>query len=59
MGIDPWRIEFLAGASGRLGPIAEAHIHQRGETIASARRRFAILDHPSLAYLRDGDRPSP
>ena len=35
MGINPWRIEYLAGASGRLGPIAEDHIEQRGEAIAA------------------------
>ncbi len=59
MGIDPWRVEFLARASGRLGPIAEAHIRQRGETIASTHRRYRILDHPNLAHLRTGERPSP
>ena len=52
MGIDPARIAYLAGASGRLGPIAEGHIRQRGEPIAALARDFAILDHPSLAYLR-------
>ncbi len=31
MGINPWRIGYLAAASGRLGPIAERHIEQRGE----------------------------
>src|SRR5205085_321544 len=31
MGIDPGRIAYLASASGRLGPIAERHIRQRGE----------------------------
>ncbi len=34
MGLDPWRIAYLAGASGRLGPIAEPHIAQRGESSA-------------------------
>ena len=29
MGLDPWRISYLAEASGRLGPIAESHIAQR------------------------------
>ena len=54
MGIDPARISYLAGASGRLGPIAEGHIRQRGERVDLLARRFAILDHPSLAYLRGG-----
>jgi len=53
MGFDPARVPYLAGASGRLGPIAERHIRQRGEPIAGLARRFATLDHPSLAFLRD------
>jgi len=52
MGIDPRRIPYLAAASGRLGPIAESHIHQRGESIASLESRFALLDHPSFAQFR-------
>src|SRR5206468_4002818 len=52
MGVDPWRVPYLAVASGLLGPIAERHIRQRGEPIDRLARRFAILDHPSLAYLR-------
>lgn len=44
MGIDPWRIPYLAAASGRLGPIAERHIEQRGEAIASATQPFALID---------------
>ena len=52
MGIDPARVAYLAGASGRLGPIAEAHIRQRGERVDRLAQRFEILDHPSLAYLR-------
>jgi uncharacterized protein (DUF362 family) len=53
MGIDPGRVSYLAGAAGRLGPIAEGHIRQRGERIDLLARSFAILDHPSLAYLRE------
>jgi uncharacterized protein (DUF362 family) len=52
MEIDPWRLGYLTGASGRLGPVAERHIEQRGETIASTAQRFELLDHPSLAILR-------
>ncbi|MDE2506542.1 MAG: DUF362 domain-containing protein [Planctomycetota bacterium] len=33
MGVDPWTIAHLAGSSGKLGPIAESHIRQRGELI--------------------------
>jgi uncharacterized protein (DUF362 family) len=56
MRIDPGRVAYLAAASGRLGPIAERHIRQRGEAIAPLSQRFALLDHPSLAGLR-GDGP--
>ena len=35
MQIDPARVGYLAAASGRLGPIAERHIRQRGEMIAA------------------------
>ena len=52
IGLEPTRIEYLALASGRLGPIAERHIAQRGESIAALRQRYAILDHPSLTGLR-------
>lgn len=44
MGIDPWRIPYLAAASGRLGPIAERHIAQRGESIAAAAQPFTLID---------------
>jgi uncharacterized protein (DUF362 family) len=52
MKIDPDRVSYLAGASGRLGPIAEAHIRQRGERVETLVSPYTILDHPSLAYLR-------
>jgi uncharacterized protein (DUF362 family) len=44
MGVDPHRIDHLAGASGRLGPIREANISQRGELIASVRTHFELLE---------------
>jgi uncharacterized protein (DUF362 family) len=52
MRINPWRVGYLAEASGRLGPIAERHIDQRGETIASLSQPFRLLDHPAFATLR-------
>ena len=52
MGINPFRVHYLAAASGRLGPISASHITQRGETIAPLVQPFQILNHPSLAYLR-------
>ena len=54
MGIDPWKVSYLAGASGRLGPISDSHIRQRGETIAEKSTSFAMLDHPSLSHLKAG-----
>jgi uncharacterized protein (DUF362 family) len=54
MRINPWKVAYLAGASGRLGPIAEAHIRQRGENIAPLSQPFRLIDHPSLSGLRDG-----
>jgi uncharacterized protein (DUF362 family) len=52
MGIDARRISYLAAASGRLGPIALAHIAQRGENLAPLIQPFGILNDPSMAYLR-------
>jgi uncharacterized protein (DUF362 family) len=40
MGFDPWKISYLAAASGLLGPIAERHIAQRGEPIAALAQTF-------------------
>jgi uncharacterized protein (DUF362 family) len=51
MGIDPWRIPYLAAASGLLGPIAESHIIQRGEPISGSSQPFALLDRPGLREL--------
>lgn len=48
MGLNPQGVEYLAHASGRLGPIQEQNIEQRGEAIAAFRSRFAILDLPHL-----------
>jgi uncharacterized protein (DUF362 family) len=52
MGINPWRVSYLASASGCLGPISERHILQRGEPIAPLVQKFQLLDHPSLTALR-------
>jgi uncharacterized protein (DUF362 family) len=52
MKLNPWRIGYLAGASGRLGPISERHIEQRGETIERLAQPFQLLDHPYFASLR-------
>jgi uncharacterized protein (DUF362 family) len=52
MQINPWKIGYLAAASGKLGPISERHIEQRGERINDLAQSFALLDHPSFAGLR-------
>jgi uncharacterized protein (DUF362 family) len=44
MGIDPARIGYLATVADWLGPIAEKRIEQRGESIASTRTEFKLLD---------------
>jgi uncharacterized protein (DUF362 family) len=43
MGLDPWRIQYLADSSGLLGPISEWHVAQRGESIASSAQKFEVL----------------
>ncbi|HSE58365.1 MAG TPA: DUF362 domain-containing protein [Nitrospiraceae bacterium] len=44
MGIDPYKIGYLDRADGWLGPIATSCIEQRGETIASVRTDFRLID---------------
>jgi uncharacterized protein (DUF362 family) len=45
MGINPQKVAYLAAASGRLGPIRESNIAQRGETIKSVRTNFELLQN--------------
>lgn len=53
MGVDPHRVRHLAKANGRLGPIRENSIIQLGETIASVRKNFQLLEHiPAQRGLR-------
>lgn len=52
IGLNVPGIEYLAKASGWLGPIQEQNIAQRGETIASLRRKFQVLDLPHLKSVR-------
>lgn len=44
MGVDPHKVPHLAGGAGRLGPIHEPLIRQRGEAIGSVRTDFALLE---------------
>jgi len=48
MGLQPFGVKYLAEASGRLGPVHERNIAQRGETIESLRSRFHLFDVPHL-----------
>lgn len=45
MGVDPHKVTYLAAASGRLGPIRESFIRQRGEAVASVRTDFALMEN--------------
>lgn len=55
MGLDPARIDYLRLAGGRLGPIDDAHIEQRGETWRSTASPFRLLDKPHLRKLLAAD----
>jgi uncharacterized protein (DUF362 family) len=44
MGIDPFRVEYLAAADGSLGPLANVNIIQRGESLEAVRSNFHLLD---------------
>ena len=44
MGIDPYKLSYLARADRWLGPIDSASIEQRGETVASVRTNFVLLE---------------
>lgn len=45
MGIDPWRLDFLRLAAGRLGTVSAGRIDQRGETIARTLTPFGLCRH--------------
>lgn len=44
MGINPHKIKYLSKADDWLGPIGEPYIRQTGETIASVRTNFALVE---------------
>jgi uncharacterized protein (DUF362 family) len=48
MDLNPYGVRYLTEASGRLGPIHDRNICQRGEPIADLRTRFDVLDFPHL-----------
>ena len=51
-GFDPANIPYLDVANGRLGPIAETSIRQRGERWQNVASRFESLDVPHLNAMR-------
>ncbi len=48
MGLQPFGVKYLTEASGRLGPIHEQNIAQRGEKIIDLQKRFQLFDVPHL-----------
>ena len=52
MDLEPGRISYLAMASGRLGPIQESRIVQRGERWQEVVNPFNMIDQPDLQALR-------
>ncbi len=45
MGVDPYKIQYLAAATGRLGIIEDSRILQRGETWKSVRTDFRLMEN--------------
>ena len=48
MELNPCAIGYLSGSSGKLGPIQEQNLRQRGEQIDTLRTRFELIDQPHL-----------
>jgi uncharacterized protein (DUF362 family) len=45
MGINPYKVKYLAYARGRLGPLNESLIAQRGEKWETVRTNFQLMDY--------------
>jgi len=52
MGFEPSKIEYLGLAAGRLGPIEDGLIGQRGERWRDVESPFTLIDAPQLRGLR-------
>ena len=52
IGLDPFKVPYLSLAAGRLGPIADREILQRGEPWQPLVDRFKTLDLPELKAMR-------
>ena len=44
MGIDPYQVSYLERADNWFGPISDTSIEQRGETLASVRTNFNLIE---------------
>lgn len=53
MGLNPDGVPYLQAASGVLGPIREAHIQQRGESIGAVWKKFSLPDWPHLRSIQN------
>jgi uncharacterized protein (DUF362 family) len=51
MDVDPYGVPYLELAAGRLGPLDEKHIVQRGEPWQALASPFTVLDKPHLKRL--------
>jgi uncharacterized protein (DUF362 family) len=51
MDVDPWQVPYLRLAAGRLGPLEERLIEQRGERWQPLASPFTVLDKPHLNDL--------
>ncbi|HUY91760.1 MAG TPA: DUF362 domain-containing protein [Pirellulales bacterium] len=52
IGLEPARVNYLELSAGRLGPIADNAVIQRGERWREVASPFVILDRPELQRLR-------
>ena len=53
MDLDPSRVDYLSMAAGKMGPLAESLIQQRGERWQPLVSPFSLLDEPHLQRLRN------
>jgi len=52
MGFDPARVSYLQLAAGKLGPVEDSLVEQRGERWQEVTSRFQVLDTPYLRSLQ-------
>ena len=53
MRLNPLRVPYLRKAGGRLGPVLDHHIEQRGENVTTLAQPFQLLDVPHLRGLAE------